>query len=145
MDGPVAAQLGSDVAKLVDQTRRVDLSPAEIGSAALTLMKSVASSKITGEEERYSGLDLVDVAASVDGSQMAYSALRSIVYATNANLVFKLDARYATLNEDLAPYRRGDSFVLYDDLSKAEVDALHDDVSALIGPLGQLSAAAQKE
>ncbi len=144
VDGPIAAQLNSDVAKLVDQIRRVDVSAAEIGNVALTLMQGVAASKITGEEERYSSLDLVDVSAGVEGSQVAYAALRSFVYAINPNLVFKLDARYAALKEELAQYGSGSSFELYNALTKAQIDALRDDVSALLGPLGQLSSLAQK-
>ena len=144
-DAGVAAQLTSDVANLVDQVQRVELTADEIGSAAKSLMDGVAATKITGDEERYSGLDLVDVSASVDGSYLAYLALRPIVITTQPNLVTKLDTRFGTLKADLAIYRRGSSFVLYDTLSKSQINALEDDIEALRGPLSQLSAAAQKE
>jgi hypothetical protein len=40
------------------------------------LLDEVSQSKITGEEERYSKLDLVDMAADVEGSERAFAAVR---------------------------------------------------------------------
>jgi iron uptake system component EfeO len=143
-DGPVARQLQGDIAKLVDLVQRVDLSADEIASGTKSLLAEVAAVKLGGEEERYSRLDLVDVAANVQGAQEAYNRLRSIVDATQPDLIVKLDTRFATLQQDLMPYRRGASFVSYDSLSKAEVHSLQSEVEALISPMGQLTAALQK-
>ena len=38
----------------------------------------VSASKITGEEERYSHIDLLDFAANVEGSKMAFSLVRQL-------------------------------------------------------------------
>ncbi len=143
-DGPVARQLQADIAKLVDEVQRVDLSADQIATGATMLLSNVATVKIAGEEEHYSRLDLVDAAADVQGAQAAYDALRPIVIATDPNLIAKIDARFATLEQDLAQYGSGASFVLYDSLSKAEVHSLASEVDALIGPMGQLAAALQK-
>ena len=144
-DGGVASQLSADVANLADQVQRVELTPDEIGSAAKSLMDGVAATEITGDEERYSGLDLVDVSASVDGSYLAYLALRPLIITVQPSLVTKLDTRFGTLKADLAAYGHGASFDLYDTLSKSQINALSDDIQALRGPLTQLASAAQKE
>ena len=49
----------------------VDLQPASIANGAVGLLNEVSTSKITGEEERYSRTDLVDFEANVQGSQAA--------------------------------------------------------------------------
>jgi iron uptake system component EfeO len=141
-DGPVAEQLQSDIAKLVDQVQRVDLSADEIGNGAKSLLTDVATTKITGEEERYSQLDLVDVAAGVAGSQQAYYALRPIVLARNPDLIAKIDTRFATLQQDLAQYGAGASFARYDSLSKTQIKSLSTEIDALIAPMAALNAAA---
>lgn len=144
-DGPVARQLQGDIAKLVDQVQRVDLSVDGIANGARTLLTQVATVKLAGEEERYSRLDLVDAAADVQGAQEAYNALRSIVIDTQPDLIAKIDTRFATLEEDLSQYGSGASFMAYDSLSKAQVNSLQSEVDALIGPMGQFAAALQKE
>ena len=145
-DGPVAQQLQGDIAKLLDQVQRVDLSADEIASGAESLLNEVATVKLAGQEERYSGLDLVDANANVEGAQQAYDALRTIVLAQNPDLVAKVDTRFATLEQDLLQYERGSvaSFVLYTTLSKSEIHALTSDVDALLGPMSQVAATIQK-
>jgi iron uptake system component EfeO len=144
-DGPVARQLLSDIGKLADQVQRVDLSADAIANGARTMMSEVATVKVAGAEERYSRLDLVDAAANVQGAQEAFNALRSIVIVTEPDLVAKIDTRFATLEQDLATYRRGATFVSYDSLSKAEVNSLASEADALISPLTQLTAALQND
>jgi iron uptake system component EfeO len=139
-DGPVAQQLESDVTDLVDQVPRVDLSADEIGTGATSLLTEVATIKLAGEEERYSRLDLVDVAASVQGAKEAYLSLRPIVATTEPDLVTKLDTGFATVQQDLAQYGSGVSFVGYDTLSKSQIHQLTSEVDALLTPMSQLTA-----
>ena len=62
--------------KLVDRRRAarrrrstdVELQPAQIANGAVELLNEVSKSKITGEEERYSHIDLVDFEANVEGA-----------------------------------------------------------------------------
>ncbi len=143
-DKAVGTQLNGDIAKLVDQVQRVELSADQIGNGAKSLLDEVATSKVTGEEERYSRLDLVDFAANVDGSNVAYQALRPIVIAKDPELGTELDARFAAVQQNLAQYGSGASFELYDALSKAQIRSLAADVDALIEPLSQLTATALK-
>ena len=45
----------------------VELEPEQIANGANELLAEVSASKITGEEERYSHIDLVDFEANVEG------------------------------------------------------------------------------
>ena len=83
----LAAKLVTDVKDL--QTRATELGantrndtgkdryqPDEVANGAVALLGEVQSSKITGEEERYSHIDLLDFSANVEGSQQAFAALK---------------------------------------------------------------------
>jgi iron uptake system component EfeO len=143
-DGPVAAALLKDVATLVDQVQRVELSADQISAAAQSLLDELAGRGLAGQEERYSGLDLVDVAANVAGADEAYQALRPIVIAEDPDLVAKLDLRFLTAQENLAEYGSGSSFAVYDALSKSDLRVLAASINAVVGPMASVTAQLQK-
>ena len=57
----------------------VKITPLIMANGAKSLLDEVAKSKVTGEEERYSHIDLTDFAANVDGSKYAYTELRPVL------------------------------------------------------------------
>jgi iron uptake system component EfeO len=143
-DGPVAQQLQADIAKLVDQVQRIDLSADQIATGAVSTLKQVAAVKFAGDEERYSHLDLTDANSNVQGAHQVYNALRPIVFTQDPELVVKVDARFATLEEDLAQYNLGATFAAYDDLLNSQIHQLTSDVGALLGPMSQVASVIQK-
>jgi iron uptake system component EfeO len=143
-DAAVARQLQSDVAQLVDQVQRVELSADQISNAAKSLVQQAVKIQVTGQEERYSRLDLVDCSAGIQGSFVAYQALRPIVINKDPSLVERLDTNYAQVQLNLSQYGSGANFVLYDALSKAQVRLLSTDVEALQQPLSDLTTATLK-
>ena len=56
--------------------KTVELEPATIANGAVELLNEVRSSKITGEEERYSHIDLVDLVGNVEGAKAAFDSGR---------------------------------------------------------------------
>ena len=120
-----------------------------MANGAKSLLDEVAKSKVTGEEERYSHLDLTDFAANVDGSKYVYTELRPVLVASNPELVKTLDARFASIGTALAAHaaspavavKTGVPYVLYTSLTPAQVKALAIEVDALSEPLGQLAGA----
>ena len=74
--GPVADQLLTDVKQLQAVVKTVKLEPATIANGAVELLNEVSSSKVSGEEERYSHVDLVDLVANVEGSRARSKRLR---------------------------------------------------------------------
>jgi iron uptake system component EfeO len=144
LDGPVATALLADVTSLVDQVQRVELSADQVSAAAVTLLDDVAPRGLAGEEERYSRMDLVDVAANVQGAQMAYQSLRALVLDKDPDLVTKIDTRFMAAVQALAAYGGGASFEDYDALSKSQVRTLTSDVNALVSPMSNVTKTLQK-
>ena len=76
---PVAEGLLEDVEELEEKVKGVKLQAVQIANGANELLTEVSTSKITGEEERYSHIDLVDFKANVEGSQVAFEAVAPLV------------------------------------------------------------------
>ncbi len=57
----------------------MSLQAVQIANGANELLSEVSASKITGEEERYSHLDLVDFQANVEGSRAAFEAVAPLL------------------------------------------------------------------
>lgn len=152
LDGakPLATALTTNVAKLGDLVKTVEFTPLVMGNGAKSLLDEVAKSKVTGEEERYSRIDLVDFAGNVDGAKYVYTALRPALQDGHPELVKVLDDRFPALINLLDTHRAkpGDSgfiagspYVSYDALSSEDVKALAVEVDAISEPLGQISGA----
>ena len=59
--------------------KNVNLQAVQIANGANELLGEVSASKITGEEERYSHIDLVDFKANVEGSQVAFESVEPLL------------------------------------------------------------------
>lgn len=147
---PLATTLTGNISKLNTLVTTVKVTPLVMANGAKSLLDEVAKSKVTGEEERYSRIDLVDFAANVDGAKYVYTALRPALQGRNPQLVATLDQRFPALttllDSHLAKpggqgYLAGSPYVSYDALSKEQVKALAVEVDAISEPLGQLAGA----
>ena len=136
----LAALLVRDTRTLVGRIQRLHLHAAEIVSGSRGLLEEVATGKITGEEEYWSGTDLYDVQANVDGARLGYDQLRPLVRGRDAALARTLDKRFAALQRVLDGLRRGDGFVLYGSLSQPRLRNLAAAVNAVAEPLSALGA-----
>src|SRR5262249_46523248 len=121
---PVARQLLADVEELQEKVKKIDLQAVQIANGANELLGEVSASKITGEEERYSHIDLVDFEANVEGAEAASDALEPLLSAKNPKLAEEIEADFDKVYADLKPYRRGDGFVSYTDLTAADTRKL---------------------
>jgi iron uptake system component EfeO len=136
---PVAQQLVADVAELNTLVQTTTYQPADLANGASGLLDEVASSKVTGEEEAYSHLDLLDFAANVEGSREAFDLLTPALQVTDADLVTTIQGRFDDVTAALEPFRSGDGYVLYTDLTPDQVRELATVVDALAEPLSQVS------
>jgi iron uptake system component EfeO len=137
---PVAKQLLTDVEELRRKVKTVDLQAVQIANGANELLGEVSASKITGEEERYSHIDLVDFEANVEGSEAAFTAVKPLVGAKNPELVEEIEAGFEDVYASLEPYLQGDGFVLYTELSKADTRVLAQKIDALAEELSRVPA-----
>src|SRR5262249_36036605 len=138
--GTLPQDLVADVVRLQTLVRTVKLEPAQIANGSVELLDEVSKSKITGEEERYSHVDLDDFLANVQGSQAAYLAVRPIVVQRKPALAKQLDARFASVYSTLAPYKSGDGYVTYTTLKNADKLKLSRSINALAEPLSRVAA-----
>lgn len=114
----------------------------QIANGSRGLLEEVAKGKVTGEEEAWSHTDLWDFQANVDGAKVGYDGVRPVLVANgDKDLAKQLDTRFAELQKLLDQHKKGDGFVSYTDLTKAEVKDLSDAVNALSEPLSKLTAA----
>ena len=104
----LAAGIVVNVAKLQALTAELEKTdayqPEELANGASGLLEEVQSSKITGEEEAYSRLDLLDFAANIEGSQQAFEYLKPALQEIDAALTAQLEAQFGKVNNALDAY-----------------------------------------
>ncbi|WP_139415561.1 iron uptake system protein EfeO [Agromyces laixinhei] len=138
--------LVADVTELHDLVTADDFTVSldAISNGAIALLDEVASGKITGEEDWWSGTDLSDFAANVQGAGVAFGAVRALAESKGdegAALATEIDEQFAALEAALAAYGSLESgFVDYATLTDADKKTLSDEVNALAEPLSQLTA-----
>jgi iron uptake system component EfeO len=137
---PVAKQLLADVRELKRKVKTVNLEAAQIANGANELLGEVSASKITGEEERYSHIDLVDFEANVEGAEAAFEAVKPMLEETDPDLAGEIEASFEDVYASLKPYQRGEGFVSYTELSEADTRRLAQEIDALAELLSQVPA-----
>ena len=90
-------------------------------AGAIGLLNEAAISKITGEEELYSHLDLVDLAANVEGAKVVYQAIIPALNETNPNLSDQIDKQFTLLQTTLLSYKSNGDYVTYDKLTTEQI------------------------
>ena len=135
----IADRLLADVTELVGKAKTVELNPLQLANGSKALLDEIATGKITGEEERYSHTDLWDFEANFEGSRAAIQALRPYLEKTDPQLVAAIDERGKALGDLLETHRDGDGFVLYPELTPAEVKALTEALDAFAQPVSTVA------
>lgn len=141
----IADQLVADTLDLQGRVndQAFEIAPFAIGNGAKELLDELSTTKITGEEEVWSGTDLWDMQANIDGAFAAFDALRPLVASSDPALVTELDQRFADVNATLATHGSlAEGFALYPELTHDQVLELSRVVEALSEPLARLTAAA---
>jgi iron uptake system component EfeO len=137
---PVAKQLLADIEELQRKVKTVDLQAVQIANGANELLGEVSASKITGEEERYSHIDLVDFEANVEGAEAAFDAVEPLLSAKDTKLAKEIEAQFEAVYAALKPYGRGNGFVSYTELTQADTRKLAQEIDALAELLSQVPA-----
>jgi iron uptake system component EfeO len=138
---PVAKQLQADVEELAAKVKTVELQAVQIANGANELLGEVSASKITGEEERYSHIDLVDFEANVEGAEAAFEAVKPLLDESDPELSGEIEADFKMVFASLEPYRQGNGFVSYTELTKADTRKLAQGIDTLAEKLSQVPAA----
>lgn len=139
---PVADKLLADVKTLAARIAGSSFQAADLANGATELLTEVSKSKLTGEEERYSGTDLSDIAANLAGSRAAFDLLAPALTSTSSGngLVTTIRSRFAHTDALMAEYATGGgSYQPYKQLDAPAIRALTVAVDALAEPLSQLA------
>jgi iron uptake system component EfeO len=137
---PMADKLDADVATLKSKVATNTYQPAELANGASDLLTEVSTTKVTGEEDRYSHSDLSDFAANIAGAREAFELLKPALAVKDAPLAQQLDARFTDVTARLAKFARGDGYVDYSTVGDADRKVLAQSVNALAEPLSQVAA-----
>jgi iron uptake system component EfeO len=143
-------QLIADVQELYDYVHSDDFTSAlddqgigGISNGAIALLDEVATGKISGEEDWWSGTDLYDFAANVEGSKMAFSLVQDFAASKGDEgkaLVAEIEDGYSALEDALAAHGSLSSgFVNYSELTDGDKREFTDLINALAEPLSQLT------
>src|SRR6218665_3510213 len=114
-----------------------------ISNGAIALLDEVAAGKITGEEDWWSGTDLSDFAANVQGAGVAFGAVRPLAEARGAQgvaLAAEIATQFQALEKALSTYGSLEAgFVDYRTVGTTDRKVLSDQVNALAEPLSKLT------
>ena len=141
----LSTELVGNVGKLNDVVATLQYKPEDLANGASDLIEEVQNTKINGEEEAFSHIDLVDISGNVEGAQQAYASLRPGLEKIDGNLVTQIDQQFQAVLKLLDGYRDPSApggYRLYTPELRA-TDAPK--LTAVIQPLHQsLSTVAQK-
>ncbi len=147
---PAAKALMEDAGKLHHGLRTIDLEPRQIAAAINETLEATLKRELTGGEEPYSHLDLVDFAASVEGTEAAFEAIRPLVAYRDQDLAESIEARFveayeavklhgsAAREDRIRPAAAGAVFIVFNELSTAEVRQLRRPIDALAALFAQV-------
>lgn len=139
---PVADKLLADTKILASRIPTLKITPSSIGNGASGLLEEVSTSKVTGEEERYSHTDLSDFGANIVGAKAAFQSLQQAVTTSDSALATRISAGFTSIEAELAKYQKADgSYLLYTSLTPVQIAALATSVNKLSEPLSKLTAA----
>jgi iron uptake system component EfeO len=133
-------QLMKDANYLRAKVETAEIDPVLFVTGPVELLNEVSSSKVTGEEERYSHTDLADFAANVEGSDKIVQLLSDKLKAKDADLASTIETRFNELMTTLNTYKKGDGYVDYKQLKEDEVKKLAQQVDALAEPISQVGS-----
>lgn len=136
-----ADRLLSDVKSLRALMETVEVDTAMLTTGAVELLNEVSSSKVTGEEERYSHTDLYDFVANVEGAKKIYELLKPELASQDADLEKSIGEKFTALEALLAKYKSGDGYVLFTELKEDNTRELSQALDALAEPLSQMGKA----
>ncbi len=134
----LAAGLVTDSERLNTLMKRARVTPEVVIPGTAELIDEVEESKITGEEERYSKLDLPTFVANLDGAEAFYDTLAPLVKAKDPRMDKQIEAAFDEANAEVEDLKKSGEFVSYDELTDAQKRAVKQNIEALAEPLARV-------
>ncbi len=141
--GKLGDGLVTNATKLQSVTKDLTYQPFELANGAQELLDEVSSSKITGEEERYSHIDILDFQGNDEGAEQAFADLEPGLAKIDPVLAKTITTNFAALDALVDKYRSttdSSGFKLYGELTSADKKALAAAVKAVQEPLSRVAS-----
>lgn len=138
--GAYADRLLADYTSFIAMIPTAQITPTSMANGAKELLDEVATGKITGEEDIWSGTDLWDFAANVDGARRVYQLLRAMLGDNDTSLRDRLDSAFADMDTALEAHAPTGRYVDYRTVTQPQRHDLATAVDALAEPLSHLAA-----
>ncbi|MCB8876466.1 iron uptake system protein EfeO [Acidisoma silvae] len=137
-----AAELLTHVEMLAKLTPTLTYKPEDLANGAADLLEEVQTTKVTGEEEDFSHIDLLDFAGNVEGAQQAFAFLEPGMMKIDPDLTARVQAEFAKVNAMLDTYRdktQPGGYELYTaQIKAADAAKLSKAIQALQEPLSKI-------
>ncbi len=104
-------------------------------------LQSLAQSRSSGEEERYSHLDLPGFAANLEGARKVIDLLRPLLARNASALLAAVDAAMAQFDQQLKALRSDDQFLPYDQVTPAQRQQIAEGAQHLANAITALNPA----
>jgi iron uptake system component EfeO len=123
---------------------KAQYNPLEMASGATDLINEAATSKISGEEERYSNTDLPVFGANVDGAMKVVALLQPYLQKKDPGLLSQIRQRDAAITKQLGRYQAspgydGTGYVGYSRVLGSQRRQLAGAVNALAEAMSKMS------
>mgnify|MGYP001038512792 FL=1 len=139
----LAAELQDNVEKLDKLVSTLEYRPEDLANGAAGLLEEVQTGKITGEEEAYSHIDLVDFAGNIEGAQQAFAFLEPGMQKIDADLTKQVNAQFQNVLKLLETYRDPNELGGYKrytaELKASDANKLSKAIQALQEPLSRIA------
>lgn len=139
----MSVRLVGDITELQAVTNNLTgFQPAELANGAVGLLEEAGNNKITGEEERYSLIDLQTFVANVEGSEQAFQYLRPGLVEIDPALTDTIETHFAALKTLLDTYKdpgNPSGYRYYDELTEADTTAISQALLAVHEPLSRVA------
>ena len=144
LDGlaPLAQRLVNDVSSLKQQLLAQSLPPEQLVSIVVRNLNSLANVRaISGEEERYSHIDLNGFAANLDAARKVVDLMRPLLSKSAADLLPNIDTALAAFETQLNGLKVDGQFSRYDSVTADQRKQIADKAKALAAALDGIDPA----
>jgi iron uptake system EfeUOB component EfeO/EfeM len=144
LDGlaPLAQRLVNDVSSLKQQLLAQSLPPEQLVSIVVRNLNSLANVRaVSGEEERYSHIDLNGFAANLDAARKVVDLMRPLLSKSAADLLPTIDTALAAFETQLNGLKVDGQFSRYDSVTADQRKQIADKAKALAAALDGIDPA----
>mgnify|MGYP001492355029 CR=1 FL=1 len=138
---PVAQKLLVNVTELKQQLLAQQLPPEQLLTIISRNIRSLAETRTSGEEERYSHTDLNGFAANLEGTRKVVDLLRPLLTKSGPQVLASIDTAATDLDNQLNGFKEQDAYISYDKVDTAQRKQLADRAKALADALDGISPA----